>query len=286
MIGSVFDQPAPPAAANKWANMFPPVDASTIPDDNLDNGDEDDDAATLAKTGGLFGRISSPKPADTPAKSSFFDQPAGNTWSPDKGVKFAGASNGLFAANKPATTTAAPSIFGATKPAEGSSIFGSAKPANSIFGNNDKPTTSPPTTDKPTTNGDSSEPSDEVPTNTPQISLGGKGPGEEDEDATFEIRAIIYTSSATGVQKTGVGQLRVLVNRNNKKARIVTRTDGGKVLMNVGLQKEGDYKQKGVENVGLVKDFATGVLYMVKVGKEKNIMGVLEAVNKAKDELP
>ena len=56
--------------------------------------------------------------------------------------------------------------------------------------------------------------------------------------------------------------------------------------MNVGLQKEGEYKQKGVENVGLVKDFATGVLYMIKVGKEKNIMGVLEAVNKAKDELP
>ncbi|KAA6416098.1 MAG: hypothetical protein FRX48_00817 [Lasallia pustulata] len=105
-----------------------------------------------------------------------------------------------------------------------------------------------------------------------QINLAAGGPGEENEDILFEVRAkgLIYDSEKKEWSIQGLGPVRVLKDRQTGKARILLRQDpSGRILLNAALMSEMSYeysKPKGVK-MGVATDgkFST---WMIKVGKD------------------
>lgn len=254
-------------------------------------GDEGSDSDDKKTSDSLFGRVSESKPSTsfsgsifgTPTKSSssasgLFGNKLDQTWSPDRGVKFEptnGNGNGsIFGAKlsgdaKPVTnffgTGSSTSSTATTPGASGaSSIVGAPGPKAEVgfsFGGNGTtkpsgPISIPTSRETTATPDDTSEPNDNAHLAKSDLDLSAQGPGEEDEDSLFQVRAIVYEISGGGVaKKAGVGTLRVLKNRITGKARVVTRTEGGKVVLNVGLVKEVVYGvgEKGGKNVSVVE---------------------------------
>jgi hypothetical protein len=210
----------------------------------------------------LFDRITPPKDSD----SSVF----GATSKP--------ASN-PFAAFNP-TPAAGTGIFGSAQPSTG--IFGSANGASSgtsVFA----PAASPSTEKSEDATPAEGEPSDTPPDPSKSTDLSGKGPGEEDEDSLFSVRALIYDLTGGGTKKEGVGQLRVLKNRNNGKARIIVRSDIGKVLMNVALQPNVEYTVVQQRLLKVPEFLEGGIkIWGTKCGKEENAATLLKIVEEAK----
>ena len=76
--------------------------------------------------------------------------------------------------------------------------------------------------------------------------------GEEDEDCLFEVRCkgmkfVEKTSDNGKIEKVwetqGLGPLRVLVNRETKRARLLLRADpSGKAVLNTSINRSIDYK--------------------------------------------
>lgn len=320
--GSVFDNPTASTNNDGFVNPF----TSQKPDPNdRDMGDDgsDSDEKKPSSTGSLFGRVSEPKPSvsfsgsvlGTPTKAStstggLFSNKLDQTWSPDKGVKFEstnGNGNGsIFGAKSSGEAKPVASFFGsgssnssaATTPgASGtSSIFGTPGPKAEVgfsFGGNGTTKPSGPIgipTSNETGNAseDGSEPSDNSHLAKNEIDLSAQGPGEEDEESLYQVRAIIYEIVGGGIapKKAGVGTLRVLKNRITGKARVVTRTEGGKVVLNVGLVKEVIYAlgDKGGKNVAIV-EFVAGKKpkrFSVRVKEEEVAKKLSEVMDDAK----
>lgn len=296
--GSVFDNPTAPANSDGFVNPFTSQKPNPSDRDMDDEGSDGDDKkpSGASGTGSLFGRVSEPKSSTslsesvfgTPTKSStstsgLFSNRLDQTWSPDRGVKFEstnGNGNGLiFGAKSLGEAKPATSFFGAgssasstatTPGASGaSSIFGTPGPKAEVgfsFGGNGTtkpsgPITIPTSRETTATPEEVSEPNDNAHLAKNEVDLSAQGPGEEEEDSLFQVRAIIYEIVGGGLapKKAGVGTLRVLKNRITGKARVVTRTEGGKVVLNVGLVKEVVYGlgEKSGKNVSVV-EFSTG----------------------------
>ena len=80
----------------------------------------------------------------------------------------------------------------------------------------------------------------------PQTDLTRGGAGEENEDVIVETRARALEFKNGTWESKGIGFLRILKDRTNSKARVVVRADpSGKVVLNISLMKEVDYKQSG-----------------------------------------
>lgn len=291
-------------------------------DDEESDGDDKQPSGT-STPGSLFGRVSEPKPSTTTSAGIFGAQsksttPSGglfsnNTWGPDKGVKFGeaptngnGIGNGSIFGAKPSSDQK-PSFFGSsassavTTPGASatSSLFGTPGPKPEVgfsFGGNGTTKPSGPISIPSSSRGASaapddasSEPNDNAHLAKNELDLSAQGPGEEDEDSLFQVRAIIYEIVPGGApaKKAGVGTLRVLKNRLTKKARVITRTPSGKVVLNVGLVKEISYAlgEKGGKNVSLVEFLPSGKppkRYSVRVKEEEMAIQLGKVLESAK----
>lgn len=100
------------------------------------------------------------------------------------------------------------------------------------------------------------------------VDLSGKGPGEENEDSVYEKRSKVYEVADGQVKSVGLGNLRVLVNNETKKSRLLVRADGsGRVLVNIGLRKALTYTHQGNGSVKVL-DFTADqkpVTYLLRV---------------------
>ena len=268
--GSVFDNPSAPVNNGGFVNPF--SKAST--EDIVAEDDDDDNEGINKKAGSgrsLFDRIS--EPVSDKKDGGFFGGPKiglgesslfGKKVDDVKPSSLFGSVSGSAstsptpAVGSPAATS---SLFGtsiASKPEVGFSFGGSnSKPAGSISvpslnpsllrptsalsrNNSDGNTTSAVSTPG-ATDTEASEPNDNAHNAKNDLDLSGPGPGEEDEDSKYQMKALVYESTKEAFKKTGSGTLRVLKNRENGKARIVVRTDIGKVILNVGLNKALNY---------------------------------------------
>lgn len=293
--GSVFDNPTAPADSNDgFVNPFTSQKPDPSDRDMDDEGSDSDNKkpSEASSASSLFGRVSDPKPSTslsesvfgTPTKAStstggLFSNRLDQTWSPDRGVKFESANgngNGsIFSAKSSGEAKPATNFFGtgsstssAVTTPGASSIFGTPGPKAEVgfsFGGNGTtkpsgPISIPTSRETTATPEDSSEPNDNAHLAKNEVDLSAQGPGEEEEDSLFQVRAIIYEIVGGGIapKKAGVGTLRVLKNRITGKARVVTRTEGGKVVLNVGLVKEVTYGlgEKRGKNVSVVEFLA------------------------------
>ena len=106
-----------------------------------------------------------------------------------------------------------------------------------------------------------------------QINLAAGGPGEEDEDILFEVRAkaLMYDNEQKEWPIQGLGPLRVLKDRKTGKTRILLRQDpSGRVVLNAALMNAMSYdytKPKGVK-MGVATDDGKLGTWMIKVGKD------------------
>ncbi|KAI5781892.1 hypothetical protein EDC01DRAFT_233389 [Geopyxis carbonaria] len=227
-----------------WVSPFQKADTSDLPDDPVPADDDDDDESTPQPSGGLFGRISTPKDEN---KSSIFSNSNDQTWSPDKGFKFSSAEtsspkSSLFPKNSIPPTGTTGSLFGS--PALTNSYTGPAAP----FTFTPKPSAAPSTATSTSASENEAadgEPSDTIPAGPSADSdlARKRGEGEEDEDVTYETKSILYDFTGGKAEKKGVGIFRVLKNRSTGKGRILLRSEGGgKVLLNVGISKNINYQ--------------------------------------------
>lgn len=230
----------------------------------------------------------------TPTKSASIDQ---------KGSLSSGLG-GLFGAAKPVTHDAsskpATNFFGAgtsaNKPADagfGFAFGGPPKfaanvlaPPPGLTSNATSRATSPgATTGGESANESTAEGVEAEREHHVQINLAAGGPGEEDEDILFEVRAkaLMYDSETKEWPIQGLGPLRVLKDRKTGKTRILLRQDpSGRIVLNAALMSAMSYdysKPKGVK-LGLATDDGKFSTWMIKVGKEDDaikLSGVLES---------
>ncbi|KAI9719314.1 MAG: hypothetical protein M1812_003644 [Candelaria pacifica] len=106
-----------------------------------------------------------------------------------------------------------------------------------------------------------------------QLDLTNGGPGEEDEDVLYEVRAKAMVFKERKYESKGVGFLRVLKHRETGKVRILLRQDpNGKLIINAALLSGVDYTTKGSTSVSLPIPTEQGTLkpWIVRVGKAED----------------
>lgn len=112
--------------------------------------------------------------------------------------------------------------------------------------------------------------------------------GEEDEELLYTKRSKIqkFDKEKNSYESKGLGDLKVLLNKSNKKARILVRADGSnRVILNVPILKEFKYEKispKGnLIKIPIVEDGKLETyLSQVKTGEDGT--NLLEALDKAK----
>lgn len=236
--GVVFGSNKTEESADKPAFSF----GSTSSAKPFTFGAKADDAEDKPKPAFSFGSKSaesSDKPAFSfgakPAESASSDKPSFSFGTPAFGAKTESSSD------KPAFGVSSGNLFkgdtkGETKPAAASST-------------------------------ESGEPDDTPKTVTDSDDLSGQGPGEENEDNVAEYRTKLYKLDDGKWDVCGVGQLRVLVDKDTKKARILMRAEqSGRVLLNCVVRKELTYSTTK-SNVNIV-DFdadSKPIKYMARI---------------------
>ncbi|KAI9705969.1 MAG: hypothetical protein M1836_005375 [Candelina mexicana] len=106
-----------------------------------------------------------------------------------------------------------------------------------------------------------------------QLDLTNGGPGEEDEDVLYEVRAKALVLEKQKYESKGVGFLRVLKHRETGKVRILLRQDpSGKLIINAALLSGVDYTTKTSTSVSVPIPTENGTLrpWIVRVGKAED----------------
>ncbi|KAG5368632.1 Nucleoporin NSP1 [Yarrowia sp. C11] len=198
------------------------------------------------------------------------DKPAFSFGKPAESASSATSDKPAFSFGKTESATDKPA-FAFGKPAEAAKPFSFGKsdsaapaPAFGVSGNlfkNDKKEEAKPAS------ADSGEPDDTPKTVTDSDDLSGQGPGEENEDNVAEYRVKLYKLDDGKWDVCGVGQLRVLVDKDTKKARLLMRAEqSGRVLLNCVVRKELTYSTTK-SNVNIV-DFdadSKPIKYMARI---------------------
>lgn len=111
------------------------------------------------------------------------------------------------------------------------------------------------------------EPDDTPKTVTDSEDLSGQGPGEENEDNVAEYRVKLHKLADGKWETIGVGQLRVLVDKDTKKARILMRAEqSGRVVLNCVVRKELTYSAlKNNVNIVDFDENSKPVKYLAKI---------------------
>lgn len=224
----------------------------------------------------------------TPTKPAFTEQKG----SPSSGF------GGLFGAAKPATHDAsskpATNFFGAGTSANkspnagvGFAFGGPPKsaanilaPPSGLTSNATSRATSPgATTGGESANDSTAEGAEGETEHHEQVDLAAGGPGEENEDILFEVRAkaLMYDSEKKKWPIQGLGPLRVLKDRKTGKTRILLRQDpSGRIVLNAALMTAMSYdysKPRGVK-LGVATDNGKLSTWMIKVGKDDDATGL------------
>lgn len=305
----LFNQAPSPFSGS---NIFGPSSSSKSPFNILGS------SSPSKPTSNIFGQPSSSTPATLATDPG--NSPQGDhTWKPDTPIKFGSASDtpgvkvispmpskpsfgGLFgsppanAANEtPATPTS--NIFSST-PAKSPSVgFGFAfggppKTATSTLApplGAASATTSRATSPGATTAGESANDStadgeDDAAGRDEQIDLTSGGPGEEDEDILFEVKAkaLSFDSDKKTWASKGIGLFRVLKHRESGKARMLLRQETiGRIVLNAALLSAMKYEYTNNKSVKMAVASDNGKLatWMIRVGKDddaQKLASVLE----------
>ncbi|KAG5518252.1 hypothetical protein PMAC_003048 [Pneumocystis sp. 'macacae'] len=121
--------------------------------------------------------------------------------------------------------------------------------------------------------------------------IAGKGEGEENEDVIFTAKAKIYKYiiKENRFSDLGIGILKLNVDKDTLRARVLARLEGsGKVILNVGLQKDFQYLTTGKKSVKIpaIPKEGMGIdTYLVRVRDEetsKELADLLESKKLAK----
>lgn len=180
--------------------------------------------------------------------------PADQTWKKDSPIRFSSAapsndgptaSASAATPSKAAASTPFSNLFGNSnvpKPAAHSAnvnfAFGApSSNASSLFPSAAvSATTSRATTPGATTDGESVAGGDPDAEKHEQINLTAGGPGEEDEDVLYEVRAKALLWKDSKWDTRGLGPLRVLKHKETLATRILLRADpSGTIVMNKAL---------------------------------------------------
>ncbi|OKL61322.1 hypothetical protein UA08_03743 [Talaromyces atroroseus] len=264
---SIFDsKPATPSLATN--NIFGHLTNSNTNSDAGESSDDDitgqlkkraknnqpvseaENASESKSTASLFGRIT--KPDGTPVHVSS-DEDKSETPKP-KPLFGQGAPTNPFAASN---SNGTPSLFSSVSTPKTSNIFGGPQPSTSnpfsSISSNVAAHLLPNHGGTTTTSVTSDSNADETDTETykdSQLNLMTNA-GEEDEEVLYEGRSramkFVEKQSEGKTEKTwevqGVGQLRLLVNKEAKRARIVLRAEpSGRAVLNTAINRAIDYK--------------------------------------------
>ena len=118
-----------------------------------------------------------------------------------------------------------------------------------------------------------------------QLDLASGGPGEEDEDVLFLVKAkaLLYDPSSKSWPGQGVGILRILKHRETSKARVLMRQDpSGKIVLNAALLGGIKYENTQPKTVKMAAATDAGKLatWMIRTGKDEDateLAQILEA---------
>lgn len=220
-------------------------------------------------------KITSPSPSKS-ALRGLFGSPQTNdpTESPTK------PASGLFSTT-PAKDPSVSFGFGFGGPPKPG--IGSLAPPSNLASNNTSRATSP----SATTGGESANESnaDEETEKHEQLDLTTGGPGEEDEDVLFAVKAkaMCYDAATKSWPSKGVGKLRVLKHRETAKTRILMRQDpSGKIILNAALLGTMKYEIVRSKTVKMVVATDQGKLstWLLQTGKDEDaieLAKILEA---------
>ena len=257
-------------------------------------------------------------PVSQPALSGTINSPGGdNTWKMNSPIKFGNSGSppgvkitspspsksalgGLFGSpqtNNPTENVTKPAsgLFSATPAKDPSVSFGfgfggppkpgvgSLAPPSNLASNNTSRATSPGAT----TGGESANESnaDDETEKHEQLDLTARGPGEEDEDALFAVKAkaMSYDVESKNWPSKGVGMLRVLKHRQTAKTRILMRQDpSGKIVLNAALlgTMKYEYVQSKTVKMAVATDQGKLSTWMLRTGKDEDaveLARILEA---------
>lgn len=235
----------------------------------------------------VFGAPSTVATPERPTQSGLFSntpKPVGDqTWKPDSPIRFGGPStstapSNLFSSSnnsiapfiapasniaQPKTTTTAGTTTDIPPPpysfCSNSSLVPSFEGAGSGVST---PATSSDLESRAEgsssgNSGNNNEPSDEV--RAEKVDLSGPGPGEENDEVIYSARVAVYVKDDKGLmKKVAVGASRVLKNKDNGTARFLVRTEQGKAVVNVRLQKQVQYTALPDKKIILIPDFSGG----------------------------
>ncbi|BFZ65097.1 hypothetical protein YB2330_006260 [Saitoella coloradoensis] len=113
----------------------------------------------------------------------------------------------------------------------------------------------------------------------------GKGEGEENEDTVHSVRGKIFKkNNEGGWSEIGVGLIKINVDKETKKARVLGRIQGsGKLIINVRLQARLPYTLLNKTNIQVPNPVDGGVVesYLIRV-KAENAEPLLEAMKEHK----
>lgn len=254
----------------------------------------------------LLGTSNSPKgdntwKVDSPIKFGSSGSPPGVTiTSPSP---FKPALGGLFGSPQTSfptesRTKSASGLFSTTPTKDPSVSFGfgfggppkpetgTLAPPSNLASNNTSRATSPGAT----TGGESANESnaDEETERHEQLDLTSRGPGEEDEDVLFTVKAkaMSYDVENKTWPSRGVGMLRVLKHRETAKTRILMRQDpNGKIVLNTALLSTMKYENIQNKTVKIAVATEQGKLstWMLRTGKDEDAIELARILEAEKD---
>ncbi|KZF24336.1 hypothetical protein L228DRAFT_94720 [Xylona heveae TC161] len=267
-----------------------------------DDADTVEDAGKATEKPGLTaftpGSALPPAASQSPGGSSIFGSPfstaqpgtlfgspkSDQTWKPDSPIKFS-----------PGTTSVA---------APTSSLFGSGSNVGFAFGGPPKaPDSLSPSTEisRATTPGATTDTGAESAADSaadageasaseaPQANFSARGPGEENEDVLFQVRAkammMVTNDGKKEWENKGVGPCRILKHEHTGKSRIVMRQDpSGTLVINAAVLKGIKYEYKAPKSVTFQTAAADGKLsfWLVRVGKDSDAMDLAKTLESAK----
>lgn len=262
----------------------------------------------------LFGQPSTTLPTNTLGTGN--SPGTDNTWKVDSPIKF-GSSGSAPGVKVTSPSPFKPALGGLFGSAESVSKFGSglleasSSKAQTIgfgfgFGGPPKPATdflAPPSnvasnvTSRATspgaiTGGESANESnadgDEETEKQAQLDLVAGGPGEEDEEMLFAVkaRAMSYEAETKSWPSKGVGVLRVLRHRETSKTRILMRQDpSGKIVLNAALLGTMNYeyvKSKSVK-MGVATDEGKLSSWIIRTGSDDDAVELAKILQKEKN---
>lgn len=269
-------------------------------------------------TSNIFGQPFSTTPAILATDSS--NSPQGDhTWKPDTPIKFGSGSDtpGVKVTSPTPSKPSFGGLFGSPPAHAASEIPG--KPTSNIFSTTPKKspsvgfgfafggppktttstlapplgaastTTSRATSPGATTAGESANDStadgeDDTVGHDEQIDLTSGGPGEEDEDILFEVKAkaMSFDSDKKTWASKGIGLFRVLKHRESGKARMLLRQETiGRIVLNAALLSAMKYEYTNNKSVKMAVASDNGKLatWLIRVGKDddaQKLASVLE----------